>query len=152
MASLTFLFVPCIPFMLSLSISTNIRKYLTQQPMPHAHSVPSLSLSGIIPLHSIQTALLFGKIPPSSTNLMVRNKATVKVDDIQSIESIPNRNRSETLHVHYLTYKDSKHTVGLLCLAAVEYKIDALVTQVQSETSVHQNQKPWVTMCFYTSR
>jgi len=52
-----------------------------------------------------------------------RNKATVKLDEVQSLANIPDTNRRETLNIQYVTFRDTEHIVGWTWLMAVAYKI-----------------------------
>jgi len=72
---------------------------------------------------------------------MDRNKATVKLDELQSLANIPNINGRETLSIQYVTFRDTKYIVRWTWLIAVENKTNALVLQVQPERSVGENVK-----------
>jgi len=70
---------------------------------------------------------------------MDRNKATVEMDELQSLTNIPNINWRETLNILYVTFRDTKYIVVWTCLTAVGYRTDGeLQIQVQTERSLRK--------------
>jgi len=57
---------------------------------------------------------------------------------MQSLATIPNINRRETLNIQYVTFRDTKYNVGWTCLMAVGYRTNALVIWVLPERSLRK--------------
>jgi hypothetical protein len=51
---------------------------------------------------------------------MDRKKATIKVDEMQTLANTPNINRREALNIQCVTFRDTNYIVGWTCLMAVE--------------------------------